>query len=64
MCVCLDEPEIGDVDEGVVEGGEDASDAEDELTLTDIGSEGDVLLGSTGGFLGRHVGVLLLKLTR
>ena len=52
------------MDEGVVEGGENASDAEDELTLTDIGSEGDVLLGSTGGFLGRHVGVLLLKLTR
>lgn len=27
-----DEPEIGDMDEGVVEGGEDTSDAEDELT--------------------------------
>lgn len=27
-----DEPEIGDVDEGIVEGSEDASDAEDEFT--------------------------------
>lgn len=29
---CLDEPEIGDVDEGVVEGGEDTGNAKDELT--------------------------------
>lgn len=28
----IDEPEIGDVDEGVVEGGEDTSNAENELT--------------------------------
>jgi hypothetical protein len=27
-----DEPEIGDMDEGVVEGSEDTSDAENELT--------------------------------
>lgn len=26
------------------------------LTLTDRGAEGDVLLGGTGGFLGRHFG--------
>ena len=57
VCVCLDEPEIGDVDEGIVEGGEDTSDAENEFTLADVGAEGDVLLGSTGGFLRRHVGV-------
>ena len=57
MRVCLDEPEIGDVDEGIVEGGEDTSDAENEFTLADVGAEGDVLLGSTGGFLRRHVGV-------
>lgn len=30
--VRVDEPEIGDVDEGIVEGSEDASNAEDELT--------------------------------
>ena len=57
VCVCLDEPEIGDVDEGIVEGGKDTSDAENEFTLADVGAEGDVLLGSTGGFLRRHVGV-------
>lgn len=32
-----DEPEIGDVDEGVVEGGEDTGNAEDELTCEDGG---------------------------
>ena len=31
FAVCLDVREIGDVDEGIVEGGEDACDAEDEL---------------------------------
>ena len=45
------------MDEGVVERGEDTSDAENEFTLADVGAEGDVLLGSTGGFLRRHVGV-------
>ena len=28
----LDKPEIGDVDEGIVEGGEDTGDTEDEFT--------------------------------
>lgn len=32
-----DEPEIGDVDEGVVEGGEDTGNAEDELTCENGG---------------------------
>ena len=32
LYLCGDEPEIGDVDEGVVEGCEDAGDAEDEFT--------------------------------
>jgi len=31
-----DEPEIGDVDEGVVEGGEDTGNAEDELAWLEI----------------------------
>ena len=31
-----DEPEIGDVDKGVVEGGEDAGDAEDELACCGV----------------------------
>ena len=30
-CFVLDVREIGDMDEGIVEGGEDACDAEDEL---------------------------------
>ena len=75
---CSDVREIGDVDEGVVEGGEDTGNAKDELacwdvvsanaswcdscvavlavlTLADLGTEGDVLLGSAdGGFLGGH----------
>ena len=33
-----DEPEIGDVDEGVVEGGEDTGNAEDELTCENGGA--------------------------
>lgn len=33
-----DEPEIGDVDEGVVEGGEDTSNAEDEFTCENGGA--------------------------
>lgn len=72
-------PQIGDVDEGVVERREDTGNAEDELacnglgqrsvllrvrgleergaailTLTDLRSEGDVLLRGAGGLLGRH----------
>ena len=31
MCNCLDVREIGDMDEGVVEGGEDTCNSEDEL---------------------------------
>ena len=35
MCFCsLDVRQIGDMDEGVVEGGEDASDAEDEFACS------------------------------
>lgn len=46
---------IGDVDEGIVEGGEDTGNAEDELALADLGTQGDVLLGGTDGLgLGRH----------
>lgn len=33
-----DEPEIGDVDEGVVEGGEDTGNAEDEFTCENGGA--------------------------
>jgi len=51
--------EIGDVDEGIVEGGENSGDTEDELTLSDLGAEGDVLLRCTGSFLGRHCVVLV-----
>ena len=40
--------EIGDVDEGVVEAGEDASDAEDELALANLRTERDVLLWPVG----------------
>lgn len=58
-CFCLDEPEIGDMDERVVERGEDTGNAEDQLTLTGIGAEGDVLLGGTGGLLGRHCWILV-----
>lgn len=32
LVLILDEPEIGDMDEGVVEGCEDSGDAEDEFT--------------------------------
>jgi hypothetical protein len=41
-------PEIGDVNEGVVEAGEDACDAEDELALAHLRTERDVLLGPVG----------------
>lgn len=45
---------IGNVDEGVVEGSEDASNAENELTLTGLRTELDVLLGASGLSLGCH----------
>lgn len=47
--------QIGDVDEGVVERSEDTGNAEDELTLADLGAQGDVLLGGTLSLLGRHL---------
>jgi len=43
------------MDEGIVEGCEDSCDTEDKFTFADLGTEGDILLGWTGGsFLGRH----------
>jgi hypothetical protein len=45
---------IGNVDEGVVEGSEDASNAEDELTLAGLRAQLDVLLGLDGLCLGCH----------
>lgn len=39
---------IGDMDEGVVEGGEDVGNAKDEFTFTDLGTKGNVF----GGLLG------------
>lgn len=47
--------QISNVDEGVVEGGEDVSNTKDELTLTDLGAQGHsfrLLLGS--GTLGLY----------
>lgn len=44
--------------EGVVEGREDSCDAENKLAFSDLRTEGDILLGWTGGtFLGRHFGL-------
>lgn len=45
---------IGNVDEGVVEGSEDASNAENELTLTGLRAQLDVLLDAGGLSLGCH----------
>ena len=78
------EPEIGDVNEGIVERGEDAGNwtsssqnflpiipgaifmqkltAENELALTDLGAQGDVLLGGTSDLLGGHFGGLTVTL--
>lgn len=43
------------MDEGIVEGCEDSSDAEDEFALSDLRTKRDVLLSWAGGlFLGRH----------
>jgi hypothetical protein len=41
--------QIGDVDEGIVEGGEDVGNAENLLITTDLGTEGDVFLNLGGG---------------
>lgn len=47
--------EIGDVNEGIVEGGENVSYSEDKLTLFGVGAEGGGLSnGSSGGLLGGH----------
>jgi hypothetical protein len=35
--------EIGDVNKGIVEGGKDVSNTENELTFTDLGTEGNLL---------------------
>ena len=42
----LDEPEIGDMDEGIIEGSEDTGDSEDEFTL--------ILLSVTLGGIGEQ----------
>jgi hypothetical protein len=49
--------EIGNVDEGIVEGGEDVSNAKNLLVTTDLGAEGDVFLdlGSGLGLLGLYL---------
>ena len=45
------------MDEGVVEGSEDASNAKDEFALADLRAQGDVLGGgAVDGLLRRHVG--------
>jgi hypothetical protein len=47
--------EIGDVDEGVVEAGEDAGNAKNELAFPNLGPQGNVLLrGTRGSLRGRH----------
>jgi hypothetical protein len=55
VLVGVDEPEIGNVNEGIVERGEDTGNAKDELAIAGRGAQGDVLLGSTGDLLGRHI---------
>ena len=52
----FDVPEISDVDECVVERGKDTGYAKDELSISDLGAEGDVLLGGSCGFLWWHFG--------
>jgi hypothetical protein len=47
---------IGDVNEGIVEGGEDVGNAEDELAFTDLRTEGDSLLDG-GRLLGSALGL-------
>jgi len=48
--------QIGDVDEGVIEGREDVSNGEHQLTLSDLGSEGNgvLFLGCFNFFGGLH----------
>ena len=41
--------QISDVNEGIVEGGEDVGNTEDLLVTADLGTEGDVLLNLRGG---------------
>jgi hypothetical protein len=48
--------QIGNVDEGIVERGEDTGNAENELAISGQRTERDVLLGGSGGLLGRHFG--------
>ena len=44
------------MNEGIVEGCEDSSNAKDELTLSDLRAQGDILLlWADGTFLGRHL---------
>lgn len=53
---------IGDMDEGVVEGGEDASNTENELALSNLGTERNGVLGGLGlDFLG---GLSLISLAQ
>lgn len=46
--------QIGDVDEGIVEGGEDTGNAENELAISGQRAESDVLLSGSGLLLGGH----------
>ena len=39
---------IGDMDKGVVEGGENVGNAENEFTFTDLGTKGNVFRGLLG----------------
>jgi len=43
---CVRRTEIGDVDEGIVERGEDTGNAKDKLALTNLRTERDVLSGT------------------
>ena len=53
---CRDVREISNVHKGIIEAGEDAGDAEDELALADLGTEGDVFLRrALNLLLGCHV---------
>ena len=53
--------QIGDVDEGVVEGGIDVGNTENELALSDLGAERDGFLNGNLGLLG---GLLVHPLVR
>jgi len=43
---CVRRTKIGDVNEGIVERGEDTGNAKDEFALTDLRTERDVLCGT------------------